>query len=168
VEEELGQGWAAEMKALLLRGKRLAERAAAAGRKVAPRALARFLEDYEAAVARGFEENPEPARKPGQRGRLPRGKALNLVERFAAYQEEVLAFLFSGAPFENNQAERDLRMIKTRQKVSGCFRTLEWARGFARVRSVINTAKKRGLAVYGILQTLFQDPEQAKEILLGT
>jgi hypothetical protein len=65
-------------------------------------------------------------------------------------------------------AERDLRMIKTRQKVSGCFRTLEWARGFARVRGVINTAKKRGIAVYGILQTIFRDPERAKEVLLGT
>ena len=119
-------------------------------------------------MARGFEENPEPVRRPGQRGRLPRGKALNLVERFAAYQEEVLAFVLYGAPFDNNQAERDLRMIKTRQKVSGCFRTLEWARGFARVRSVINTAKKRGINVYEILKTLFQDPEQAKAVLLGT
>lgn len=168
IEEELGQAWAGEMKALLLHAKRRVEAQATGGRKVGAKTIAGILEQYEEILAAGFAENPEPVRRPGQRGRLPKGKALNLLERFAAYHDEILAYLLHGAPFDNNEAERDLRMIKTRQKISGCFRSLETARCFAKVRTVITTAKKRGVRVYEVLQVLFSDPIRAEAILFGT
>jgi hypothetical protein len=71
-------------------------------------------------------------------------------------------------PFDNNEAERDLRMMKTRQKISGCFRRLEWLRAFAKVRSVIASTKKRSVDVYGVLQKLFADPAEAEKLLFDT
>ena len=120
-------------------------------------------------VAAGYDENPEPPPAPGNnKGRPARGKELCLLDRFAAYEEETLAFLLHGVPFDNNEAERDLRMMKTRQKISGCFRSLEWAKGFAKVRSVIATARKKSVDVYPLLQNLFTDPVKAEEMLFAT
>jgi hypothetical protein len=59
-------------------------------------------------------------------------------------------------------------MMKMRQKISGCFRSLEWSRGFAKVRSVIASTKKRSVDVYGVLQKLFSDPVEAEKLLFDT
>ena len=86
--------------------------------------------------------NPEPVRRPGQRGRLKRGKALNLLNRFRDRQEEIVAFLLDDdVPFDNNQAERDLRMMKIKQKISDCLRNIEHAMAFAAIRSPRSRAK---------------------------
>ena len=120
-------------------------------------------------VAGGYDENPAPEPGTGKkRGRPARGKELCLLDRFAAYEEETLAFLIHGVPFDNNEAESDLRMMKTRQKISGFFRGIAWAKGFAKVRSVIATARKRKVDVYGVLKKLFEDPAGAEEMLFGT
>ncbi|MFT5408753.1 MAG: hypothetical protein ACI9NC_001464 [Verrucomicrobiales bacterium] len=84
-------------------------------------------------------------------------------------EEEVLALLVHGVPFDNNEAERDLRMMKTRQKISGCFRSLEWSNRFAKIRSVIASGKKRSVNVYEMLQLMLQlmltDTEKATKLL---
>ncbi|MEZ5328828.1 MAG: transposase [Verrucomicrobiales bacterium] len=81
-------------------------------------------------------------RRPGQRGDLY-GKPLNMLNRFLDRHLEVMAFLIYGVPFDNNQAERDLRMMKIKQKISGCFRNLDQAQAFAALHSIISSAKKQ-------------------------
>jgi transposase len=82
---------------------------------------------------------------PRREGAGPQGKAANLLNRLEDFEMSVLAFtIFEEVPFTNNGAERDIRMEKTKQKVSGCFRTLHGARVFARIRSYISTSRKRG------------------------
>jgi hypothetical protein len=90
---------------------------------------------------------------PRQEGRGAQGKAANLLDRLEDFEWNVLAFtVFEEVPFTNNGAERDLRMEKTKQKVSGCFRTLHGARVFARLRSYISTCRKRGRNILEELQ----------------
>ena len=90
---------------------------------------------------------PKPRRK--KRGRKKKGKILALVERLANYKVSVCLFIHNfNVPFDNNQAERDLRMIKVKTKVSGCFRTEEGARDYLKIMSYIGTAHKRGHNAY--------------------
>lgn len=166
IAEDLGQSWASEMKGLLLEAKRLKDRENAGGRVVGPKTLARLEERYEAILMEGYEINPEPERKKGQRGRLKRGKALNLLDRFWNRQDEVFGFLYFHLPFDNNEAERDLRMMKTRQKISGCFRNSTHAGVFTNLRSVITSAKKKAINVLRILSQTLKDPAEASRWLL--
>ena len=90
---------------------------------------------------------------PRKAGRGTQSKAANLLDRLEDFEWNVLAFtVFEEVPFTNNGAERDLRMEKTKQKFSGCFRTLHGARVFARVRSYISTCRKRGRNILEELQ----------------
>jgi transposase len=94
------------------------------------------------------------ARKKGQRGRIAKPPVNNLIERFEKYRESILRYIFEqDVPFTNNQGERDLRMAKVQQKISGTFRTWEGARKFARMRSYIGTAKKHAESAF---EALFQ------------
>ncbi|MGK0189876.1 MAG: transposase [Verrucomicrobiales bacterium] len=115
----------------------------------------------------GYTLNPEPERRPGQRGKLKRGKPLNMLNRFRDRSEEVMAFLIHGVPFDNNPAERDLRMMKTKQKISGSFRSLDQAQAFATLRSIISSAKKQTINVLQILKATLSHPQKAQEMLLG-
>ena len=100
---------------------------------------------YRAIIAEGWEVNPlppEPVQK--KRGRRKKTKSQNLLERLRDHESSALAFLHEkDVPFSNNLAEQDIRMIKIRLKISGCFRTLQGARQFARIRSYISTARKQ-------------------------
>jgi len=90
---------------------------------------------------------PETERKPGQRGRLKRSKSRNLLERLKAFKDDVLRFMTrEDIPYTNNQGERDLRMAKVQQKISGCFRSETGARVFCRVRGYVSTCRKQGLS----------------------
>jgi transposase len=121
--------------------------------------LERIHQLYDAIVCLGLEENPLPEIHPlpGKRGRRKKTKARNLVERFDKHREAVLRFIHDfKVPFDNNLAERDIRMMKVQQKISGCFRSWEGAQQFCRLRSYISTIRKQGLNVWEALGSLFE------------
>lgn len=89
---------------------------------------------------------PKPRRKTWSE---EKGKILALVERLTNYKASVCLFIHNfNVPFDNNQAERDLRMIKVKTKVSGCFRTEEGARDYLKIMSYVGTAHKQGYNAY--------------------
>jgi transposase len=98
-----------------------------------------------------------PSDAPKKRGRKKQTKAQNLLDRLEHYEEWVLAFLHDfEVPFSNNQSEQDARMMKVKQKVSGCFRTLEGAKTFATIRSYISTLRKQGQQIFQGLKSAIQ------------
>ncbi len=105
-----------------------------------------WLIKYRKIIAEGWGANPLP--QPEGKRRTKKTKEQNLLLRLDARESQVLAFLHDpGVPFSNNLAERDIRMIKVRLKISGAFRTVEGAKHFARIRSYISTARKQGLDI---------------------
>jgi len=97
-----------------------------------------------------------PPCQPGQRGRVKQSKGCSLLDRLRKHEEGVLAFAFKpGVSFTNNQAERDLRPAKVKQKVSGCFRTQAGARAYIRLQAVISTFRKQNINVFTALRNLF-------------
>ena len=106
----------------------------------------------------GRMEHPPVDQEENKKGRKARGKANALVERLARLKGAVCLFFCSFVvPFDNNQAERDLRHAKVKLKVSGCFRTTGGAVVFAKFNSFISTAKKRGRTALQALEFLFQN-----------
>lgn len=157
LEEEYQQAWAKDLKALLRAMQTAADHARAQGLRQLP-ATKRppLLARYQELLAAGMAANPPPVRRPGQRGRLPQSPARNLLERLLLNQDQVLAFLDDlTIPFDNNQAERDLRTLKVQQKVSGCFRAPRGGDAFARLRSYLSTLRKQGHPLLAALQTVF-------------
>ena len=155
VEEALKQTWARKMKDLLLEMKAEVERAKALGQhELDVLVLAGFLRRYDEILTEGYLANP-PAPPPQKRtpGRPKQSPARNLLDRLSQRKWAVLRFLHDFAvPFDNNQAERDLRMIKVQQKVSGCFRTEEGVTMFCRIRSYLSTLRKQGIALLSALE----------------
>src|SRR5665648_864515 len=102
-------------------------------------------------IQEGIEENPPPDNTEDQakkRGKTAQTKAKNLLDRFIKYKKEILRFLTDmRVPFDNNQAERDIRMMKLQQKISGTFRTKLGAEAFCRIRAYISTIRKNSLPV---------------------
>jgi transposase len=160
VVENDRQQWATLMIACLLAAKQLVAEAWQAGETGLPADyLERIHQLYDAIVCLGLEENPLPDihSPPGKRGRRKKTKARNLVERFDKHKAAVLRFIHDfKVPFDNNLAERDIRMMKVQQKISGCFRSWEGARQFCRLRSYISTIRKQGLNVWEALGSLFE------------
>ena len=150
--------WAGQMKALLVEIKRAVDIAKAqAQTALAPTQLADYEQRNGALLQAGLEEeHHDPSPPSGQRGRKKQHKSKNLLDRLAQYQAETLAFMKDFAvPFDNNLAERDLRMMKVKQKVSGCFRTTPGAQAFCRIRSYISTMKKQGYNAIAALKSVF-------------
>jgi transposase len=115
-----------------------------------------LLTRYEELLAAGLAANPPPQRRPRQRGRVKQSPARNLLERLWLGQEEVLAFLDDFTiPFDNNQAEQDLRMLKVQQKIAGSFRADSGSEAFARIRGYLSSMRKQGVALLVALQTVF-------------
>ena len=151
VAEQAGQRWAVALHTFLravyreIGGKRRA-----GVHTCPPPRLATLVRRYARLLTLGEAANPPPQRQAGDptRGRLKQSKARNLLDRLRAHADAVLAFLHDWTvPFDNNQAERDLRMLKVQQKVSGTFRDPASADAFCRLRSYIATLRKQGHAL---------------------
>ena len=109
----------------------------------------KFDKKYDELIEQARKENPLPETTEKKRGRKKKGKILALVERLANYKVSVCLFIHNfNVLFDNNQAERDLRMIKVKTKVSGCFRTEEGARDYLKIMSYVGTAHKQGYNAY--------------------
>jgi len=156
--EQDGQEWAAKMRALLVGIKHAVEKAKTQGRKrLSPLLEARFEARYQQLIVTGLAANPPPARIPGQRGRPKQNRARNLLVRLQQGREATLRFMTDFAvPFDNNLAERDLRMLKVQQKVSGGFRSEDGATAFCWIRSYISTLRKQGQSVLSALEHVFR------------
>jgi transposase len=160
--------WAGQMRDLLLEANAAVSGAVAEGAAALPTpGLRTLIKRYNAIVRRGlaFHRSQSPlARRSGARGRTPHRPGHNLLIRLHKFKPDVLRFLTDFAvPFTNNQAERDLRMMKVRMKISGSFRTIDGARTFAKLRSVVATARKQG---WNILQTLAAKPADLIQALV--
>lgn len=172
LHEQHQQAWADELATLLVTGKDLVDTARATGADHLDEVLRATLDaHYDHLLDRGRAANPLPppppplpsASPPGgtpprpkRRGRRKQTKAQNLLDRLNTRRREVLAFLDDFAvPFDNNQAERDLRMMKVQQKISGGFRTPAGAATFARIRGYLSTLRKQGLPVLHALEGVF-------------
>ncbi len=154
--EQDKQEWAESMKELL---EEINKRTLEAGGVLSKYMQQKFRQEYRKIVADGETECPLPKekRKKGQRGRIKKSKSRNLLERLRDFEDDTLRFMtLNVVPFTNNQGERDIRMTKVQQKVSGCFRSIEGARFFCRIRSYLSTCRKHNISPTTALELLFQ------------
>jgi len=154
--EQDHQQWAKTMQTLLIE---LAKAVEDAGGCLPPDEATRWRRRYRRLLKKAELECPPPdaSQREGKRGRLKRSKARNLLERLRDFEHDVLRFMdVESVPFTNNQGENDLRMTKVQQKISGCFRSLEGAKIFCRVRSYLSTCRKQGMTATQALTLLFQ------------
>lgn len=152
--EEQGWWWAAKLKALLLDMKEASEQARAQGRLwLDPLEVADWQTRFLQLLDEGDQAHPRVHAPPGKRGRVKQSAGRNLLDRLRRDQQAVWAFLEDlRVPFDNNLAERDLRMVKVQQKISGCFRSVAGAQAFSRIRGYISTLRKQGLPLLSALQ----------------
>jgi transposase len=144
--EEQQEVWARQLSDLLLALHRRRQKHGGLGE----RQFKRALKDYRAVVRRGRHRHP---RRPSGQGRCAQSKAANLLDRLEDFEGSILAFLWDEqVPFTNNQGEQDIRMIKVRQKISGCFRTLHGAQMFCRIRSYLSTCRKQRRNLWEAIQ----------------
>lgn len=159
--EQDKQQWAESMKIFLIELNEAVEKAKG---KLAPKQAKRWHERYQEILEQAQQECPPPkdTRPKGTRGRLKRSKSRNLLERLIRYEDDVLRFMTEPiVPFTNNQGENDIRMTKVQQKISGCFRSMEGAKMFCRIRSYLSTCRKNGLSATKALDMLFAGEKPA-------
>ena len=130
-----------------------------AGSHLTKRSAGQYRKQYRQILSEAEKECPAPEtkRKKGQRGRMKKPKSRNLLERLINREDEVLCFMENKhVPFTNNQGENDLRMTKVQQKISGCFRSLEGALIFCRIRAYLITCRKHAVTATEALEMLFK------------
>jgi len=162
IHEEEKQNWAKDLIDLLISIKAVVDRRTPIHSKLDPAEIKDFEERYDHIIEMGKLENPPPIISSSQglikkRGKKKKTKAQNLLERLDKYRREALSFMYDfGVPFDNNLAERDLRMMKVQQKISGNFRSWEGAAAFCRIRGYISTVKKNSRSVIEAIQRAFE------------
>jgi len=159
IHEEYNQRWAKKMIDCLLMIKEAVEKSKSVSCSLSVKEIQSFEARYQRILKQGYRENPLSKMPPGikkKRGRPKKSKPRNLLERLDRYRRETLAFMYDfNVPFDNNQAERDARMTKVQQKISGTFRSEIGADAFCRIRSYLSTARKNGLNVIDAIQHAF-------------
>ncbi len=160
VHEQHQQNWADRMIDCLLDIKDAVDQAAQTTDPLPEKQIQAFEARYQQILDQGYAQNPlppRPANAKKKRGRQKKTKPRNLLERLDEHRQEVLAFMYDfNVPFENNLAERDIRMMKVQQKISGMFRTEEGAKAFCRIRSYISTARKNTVGAIDALARVFK------------
>lgn len=152
VYEQYHQRWAQRLIDLLFRMKTKVE-----SKQISKNMITRCLQTYDALLQSGFRLHRRARGAPHKRGRVKQSKPRNLLERLRDHRDEVLAFVFDpNVPFTNNLAERDLRMVKVKQKISGTFRTKLGALYYCRIRGYISTMRKQGLNILDALVSVFK------------
>lgn len=144
LHEEQGRKWAGNLLRILqLANKRKKEKI------ITNHYRTRIKNKISNLVTQALRREPKENSTAIKRGRKPKSKPIRLLEVFKNRLDDILLFLYRDeVPFDNNLAERDLRMIKLKQKISGCFRTQMGAAIFCRIRSYISTARKQGYKVW--------------------
>ena len=155
--ERYQQQWAAQMMTLLVKMKAAVESAQAQGQtQLSAHEMTQFEQQYRDLIETGLRLNPANPPIANSRGRPKQTPARNLLERLDTQQSEVLGFIHDfQVPFDNNQAERDVRMMKLKQKISGGFRSDAGAQNFCRIRGYLSTLKKQGHTLLDALQQVF-------------
>lgn len=157
-ENEPKHKWAIEFKTLLRTMKKAKEKAIESGKsELSYYYLHKFSHEYDRIMELADKERPSPADLPGKkRGRKKRGKERALIERLMQLKDAVCLFIHDfKVPFDNNQAERDVRNVKTKVKVSGGFRTEPGAQKYLDIMSFISTGRKHSVNIFEALNAAF-------------
>jgi transposase len=153
LQERYPQEWEAEMAQHLVTIKQAVEAAMTKGlTRLTEQQIADFEARYDELAEQGLALNPVPERPTGRRGKIKEPPPENLLDRLRDHKPAVLAFMYEfKVPFDNNLAERDIRMVKLKQKISGCFRSEEGAKVFCLICGCLSTTQKNDV---GALEAL--------------
>ena len=171
LKERHPQKWVSELNDLIVEIKAAVDRAKQRLKtRLSSKTVTDFSARYDALLKQGRKKNPPPKLDgPAKRGRPKQSFARNLLVRLSDHKEAVLAFMVDfDVPFDNNQAERDIRMMKVRQKISGCFRSSRGAEIFCALRGYISTARKNDQSVLPVLQAAFDGNPYIPAFILST
>ena len=159
MEKQYEQPWASDMSKLLFEIKKAVEESQYD--QLSTKEIEKFDQCYDEILEAGFAANPSILSdgddvKAVKKGRPKRTPPVNFLIRLRDYKPQVLAFMYDfNVPFDNNQGERDVRMVKVKQKVSGCFRTIEGAKRFGRIRGYISTVRKNANNAFDAIRDAF-------------
>lgn len=169
VVDQYQQIWAQDMSQLLLDIKAEVETTPLGQMSLRPERLIYFEQRYDQLIEQGLEANPPPDHPPPKkRGRQKQSPPKNLLDRLQQHKAQVLAFMYDfRVPFDNNLAERDVRMVKVKQKISGSFRTRSGAETFCAIRSYISTVRKHGHNVIDAIHNALLDHPFIPDLIAG-